>query len=139
MEKIRSKIIIVLLLMLCCHSYGQNRYFRAISFNATTYDTYHDRWNDWGEPEPTNVLIHFNSDFNLNIVTIYSDILQVYRLKEVVKKYIDSDGDYTVLLGFIDQDDDIGIMKWVEKPSGKITIYIVFKKIAWCYEVKEVE
>lgn len=134
----RNKIIITLLFALCCVcSYGQSVNFRSISFCTATYNDYYDRWNSWSRPDPSDVLINFN--FDLDIVTIYSPVVQTYYIKEFVKRYQDSDGDIHIIYKFIDQDRDIGNMKLLQKKTGESQVYIIFSDIAWCYEVKRIE
>lgn len=115
----------------------------AISANAQvqTYRTtgYYEKklyswgWSNWSSKQQSNMNIVVN--MNTDVVTIYSPRTQVYRVYEYLGTVRDSDGDTTVSLKFIDQDNDRGTMRLVIRANGQSQIYIDFANIMWAYDV----
>lgn len=115
----------------------------AISANAQvqTYRTtgYYEKklyswgWSNWSSKQQSNMNIVVN--MNTDVITIYSPRTQVYRVYEYLGTARDSDGDTTVSLKFIDQDNDRGTMRLVIRANGQSQIYIDFANVMWAYDV----
>lgn len=105
--------------------------FRTTSYTYKTYDG--RRWSNWAPYQSSNMLITF--DFNNDVVTILSPRIQRYRILSYLGTTTDRDGDKTLKYDFLDQDGDYGVMRLVERVSGKCEIYIDFRNVIWVYSV----
>ena len=102
-------------------------YFKTTSFATSGYRS---AWSDWEDSD-----IPLTMDLNNDIITIYSQKPQTYKIYSNPEKGYDSDGDYKIVFKFIDQNDDYGTMWLIQRKSGASEIYIFFADIKWCYRV----
>ena len=124
-----KKLVITLILVFSAFiAQAQIYNYKATEF---AYKEQYRNWSKW-EKVNINVVVNFNSD----VVTIYSEYLQVYRVTEYVKRYRDNSGGETIEFRFIDQYYDRGTMRLRVDPYGTSQIYIDFSNITWVYNLK---
>lgn len=110
---------------------GQIIKFRTTSYTSKEYTPY--GWTNWQKYQRSDMLVEM--DFSNDIVTIYSPRRQYYKIVNYNGTYTDRDGDTTASFDFIDQDNDYGSMRLVQRRNGKSEIYIDFSNIIWVYSV----
>lgn len=127
----KSIILFILVIFGTITSIAQTISFRSTSFTYKYSNSY-----SWSKSEPSNMLI--TMDFSNDIITIFSPVIQYYKIIEYLGEGYDSDKDYVVKLRFVDQDGDYGIMRLIQRTSGKSELYIDFSNIHWCYSVMRI-
>lgn len=131
-KKLRS-VLLIILLLISIASYSQSLSYRTTAFTCNIYNSSTLRWSGWNEWESSDMLLVI--DIDTDIVTIYSPVIQVYRIYKFEKNYYDSDGDLNMVFRFIDQDNDLGILRLMQRVSGESEVYIEFSNVRWCYRV----
>lgn len=126
-------LLCVILLSINIGAFSQVFNFRTTMFSINEYNNYTQEWNGWSIWEYSNLLLVI--DLDTDIITIYSPVIQIYKIYEFTKTFIDSDGDTHIIYRFIDQDGDYGTLKLLQRLSGSSEVYIEFSNIAWCYKV----
>lgn len=118
---------------LSCVTFAQN----IITFTATSYAvanvntrTGYYSWSDW---ERCNVHIVF--DLVNDVITIYSNSPQQYRILTNGENIYDKDGGEQVKYKVIDQDNDRGTLRLRVERNGNSQLYVDFNNVAWCYNV----
>lgn len=110
---------------------AQTYTFKATEIAIKTKSVY--GWSEWSEWQKSNVYILINCD--TEVISIESNMRQVYRILRDNGSYIDRDGCRTFSLRFIDQDNDLGTMRLRVDPNGTNQIYIDFANMMWVYNV----
>lgn len=105
--------------------------FETTSYTYKTYNGY--SWSKWAPYQSSDMLV--TMDIDRDLVIIYSPRTQIYKIVNYSGTYTDNDGDSTMEFRFIDQDNDRGVLRLVQRRSGKSEIYIDFANITWCYSV----
>lgn len=126
-----KKILFLCLILFSATASAQVINFRTTSYTYKEYTYY--GWSDWHPYQKSNMLLVI--DMNVDLVTIYSPKVQVYRILEYEGTYKDRDGDKTAKFRFIDNDGDIGTMRLVQRRNGKSEVYIDFANVVWVYSV----
>lgn len=129
----KTRLFILIFLLMGISSYSQTLHYRTVAFSTNSYNTYTSSWSGWSEWEESDMLL--TMDLDTDIVTIYSPITQVYYLQKFVTSFYDSDGDFHIIIKFIDQDKDIGTLRLLQRKSGESEVYIEFGNIKFCYRV----
>lgn len=122
------------MILLCIVSYnirGQTYYYNAYQF-AYKYKSY-GRWANWSNWENCNILVTI--DYTNDLVRIYSNSPQTYKITRYIRKYIDNSGGQQAEFSFIDQDYDRGNMRLRIESNGNSQIYIDFADMMWVYNV----
>lgn len=112
-------------------------YSQVMGFRTTAYaqkEKVYGYWSSWSDWEDSDMLLTI--DLNTDVVTIYSPRTQIYSIYNVEDPYYDSDGDYNLVLKFIDQDYDRGTMRLLQRVSGASEVYIEFANVMWVYRVR---
>lgn len=94
----------------------------------------------WGEWQPSSIKICFNSDER--VVVVYSPRVQIYRIYDLYNdgnEFADANGGTNVMMYVVDQDNDLGRVKFRIGPSGESQVYIHFANMAWVYNVVRLE
>lgn len=128
-----KKFIVLLMLFIPCLVSAQVIKFRTIRFSYHYYDNRTMSWHDWADWQNSNMILTINLDND--VVTIYSPVTQRYQITESQDTYYDSDGDLNIVFKFIDQDNDIGLFRILQRTSGVSEVYIQFNDVEWCYRV----
>lgn len=110
---------------------AQTYTFRATEIAIKTKSAY--GWSKWSEWQKSNVYILINCD--TEVISIESNVRQVYRILRDNGSYIDREGCRTFSLRFIDHDNDLGTMRLRVDPNGTNQIYIDFANMMWVYNV----
>ncbi len=133
-----KKFILMLLLVLTSFNVvdAQVQYYRTTQFAMKQMDVY-GRWTNWSPWESSNILIEM--DLNSDIITIYSQMRQVYKIVEYVGNYTDDYGGKQAEYRFIDQDFDKGVLRLRLERNNNAQIYVEFGNIIWVYNVLRVE
>lgn len=123
-----KKFIIVLIFTFSAFlANAQVSYYRTTHF---AYKQANRAWTDW---ESSNLKIKI--DFNNDLVRIYSQEPQIYKITKYISHYYDNDEGETIKFAFIDQDGDRGEMRLRVTKNGTSQIYIDFSNISWVYNV----
>lgn len=121
-------LFIALVAMFSAYSQTINLRTTGFAFKEKTYYG----WTDWSNWESSNMNITIN--FDSNLIIVYSPIIQIYKIVEYSRAYVDSDGDEVIELRFVDQDRDRGSMRLIRRKT-RTEIYISFNNIQWVYSV----
>lgn len=125
---------LLLAMLLCVVSITS--FAQVINFETTsyTYKTYNGHsWSKWAPYERSNMLL--TMDIDRDLVIIHSPKTQIYKIVNYVGAYTDNDGNAIMEFKFIDQDNDRGTMRLMQRKSGKSEIYIQFANVIWVYSV----
>ena len=112
---------------------AQTYYYNATSFAYKAVNSY-GYWTNWTDWESCNVPIVM--DYDNDVVTIYSNRTQIYKITKYIRKYTDSSGGSQVEFNFVDQDYDRGVMRLRVERNGNSQIYVGFTNIMWVYNVR---
>ena len=74
-------------------------------------------------------------NLNTDVITIYSNKTQVYKVYTCSDAYYDNEGGVQVKFTVIDQDGDRGTVRLRVQSDGASQIYVDFADIMWVYNV----
>lgn len=127
-----KKYLLILLLFVSIPASSQIFYFRSTAFSINT--RHYGIWAGWENWEPSN--LNITADFNINVVTVHSKVVQTYNLINASNKFYDSDGDINIWFNFVDQDGDQGVLKIIKQNNDQsLNLYIQFDNISWVYKI----
>ncbi|MBE6269095.1 MAG: hypothetical protein IKT53_09120 [Bacteroidaceae bacterium] len=86
-------------------------------------------WTDW-------VKIDVRIKVTEDKVTIYSDEVQIYKIKEKLEAPYDDTGKQ-IKYKVVDQDGDYGTIRFRKQNDGTLQLYIDFSNIRWVYSSLE--
>ena len=128
------KVMLIIVLLFTSQTvFSQIINYKTVAFSINQYDELYHKWTGWSSWEKSNMLLTIN--FDTSVVTVYSPVTQIYSIYKSEGNYYDSDNDYHMVFKFIDQDNDRGTMRLLQRHSGESEIYIEFADIKWCYTV----
>lgn len=133
MKRIFVLIMFGLLFIGAAHS-QQTQWYKATEL-AYKY-VYNGRWTNWSDWEKVNINIKFN--LVDDIITIYSNETQIYKVIKQVESPYDSGGTQ-IKFRVIDQDYDSGYLRLRVENNGNSQIYIDFADISWVYNVRRTQ
>ena len=113
---------------------AQTLYFKTFQFSIK-YKT-SNGWTDWSEWKPSNMKMLIDLDDNL--IIIYSEKIQIYKVLEDEGSYTDSSGGKQQKFYVIDQDDDHGYVRLRVEKNGNSQVYIDFNDVMWVYNVRRI-
>lgn len=126
-----KKYLIILLLFITVPLYSQTYKFRTIYFSMNVMNN--GIWSGWSTPSSSNLLITI--DLDSEIIKVYSNQIQLYKIIDIDNQYYDSDGDYHFVLRTVDQEYDRGTVRMLKRVNGKVELYIEFADIRWAYGI----
>lgn len=121
-------LFIFVLLFGCVLSNAQNKIIHETAYEyAFNLD---NTWSDWYK---CDVAIEINIEKHR--VIIFSQKLQVYEILEEAPTPPDNSG---TQVGFtvIDQDGDIGRIRFRVQNNGNRQVYVDFQDVSWCYNIR---
>ena len=127
-----KRILIVIMFGLFCVGavQAQTQWFKATEFAVRVVNNgYWTKWSDW---ESVDINIKF--DLSNDLIIIYSQETQIYKVLEQVKSPYDSNGTQ-VKFRVIDQDYDKGFLRLRVENNGNSQIYVDYADISWVYNV----
>lgn len=127
-----KRILIIIMFGLFCVGATQARtqWFKATEFAVRVVNNgYWTKWSDW---ESVDINIKF--DLSNDLIIIYSQETQIYKVLEQVKSPYDSNGTQ-VKFRVIDQDYDKGFLRLRVENNGNSQIYVDYADISWVYNV----
>lgn len=110
---------------------GQTYYYKTTQF-AIKYK-YSTGWTDWSDWKSSNMKLKI--DLDDDIIVIYSEKIQVYKVVETMGSYTDDSGGRQTKFFVIDQDDDYGYVRLRIERNGNSQIYVDFADVMWVYNV----
>lgn len=132
-----KKLLIVLLFVFGICGFGLQANAQVYSFKTTgfasKYVTDRGVWTKWSDWQPSHLLI--TMDLNNDLVTIYSQRTQIYKVTEYVRQFTDESNGTQLEFKFIDQDMDYGVLRLRRETNGNNQMYIEFSNIMWVYNV----
>ena len=125
------KRILLFILMLFSLNFvkAEETYYRANYFAYKCIEN--GRWTEWSNWKESRVLISIN--FDSEVIQIYTEQKQKYIILDTGDEYIDDKGGTQVELSIIDQDKDIGVIRFRVQKDGTIQLYVEFNDIMWVY------
>lgn len=124
-------VIIIMFGLLCIGAtQAQTQWYRATEFAIRAVNN--GRWTSWSDWKSVNINVKF--DLSNDIIVIYSNETQIYKVLEQVSSPYDSKGTQ-VKFRVIDQDYDVGYLRLRIENNGNSQIYIDFSDISWVYNV----
>ena len=124
-------LLAMLLCIISITSFAQVINFETTSYTYKTYNGY--SWSKWAPYQSSSMLL--TMDIDRDLVIIYSPRTQIYKIVDYKGSYTDKDGDATMEFKFIDQDNDRGTMRLMQRRNGKSEVYIQFADVIWVYSV----
>lgn len=127
-----KRILIVIMFGLFCvgAAQAQTQWFKATEFAVRVVDNGH--WTKWSDWESVDINIKF--DLSNDLIIIYSQETQIYKVLEQVKSPYDSNGTQ-VKFRVLDQDYDKGFLRLRVENNGNSQIYVDYADISWVYNV----
>lgn len=127
-----KRILIIIMFGLFCvrATQAQTQWFKATEFAVRVVNNgYWTKWSDW---ESVDINIKF--DLSNDLIIIYSQETQIYKVLEQVKSPYDSNGTQ-VKFRVLDQDYDKGFLRLRVENNGNSQIYVDYADISWVYNV----
>lgn len=124
------------MLFVCAILSAQTYSYRSTQFAFKTKN-YYGIWNDWSHWQKSDLLITIN--FDTDVVTIFSNMKQVYTITNCEGNYTDSSGGKQVKFWFTDQDGDRGNIRFRIEQNQNSQIYIEYSDIIWVYNVRLIQ
>ncbi len=128
------KLMLALLMILSLQAVdAQVKKYRATSYSYKTYSYTYDVWTSWSDWYSCNINVYLN--LNTDVITIYSNKTQVYKVYTSSDAYRDDNGGTQVKFTVIDQDGDKGTVRLRVTDDGKSQLYVDFADIMWVYNI----
>lgn len=112
-------------------------WYQSYSYSQKQYNYYTETWTDWTDWVKTKVNIKI--DLNKDLITIFSNKTQYYKVIEVGEPYIDSSGGSQIKFTVIDGEYDTGKVRLRVEKNNNLQIYIDFADIMWVYNVRRIQ
>ena len=113
------------------NSNAQTYYYKTYQF-AIKYKT-SSGWSNWSDWQKSNMKMKIDLDDDM--IVIYSEKLQVYRVIEGMGTYTDESGGRQTKFYVVDQDGDNGYVRLRIERNGNSQVYIDFGDVMWVYNV----
>ena len=125
------KRIILLLLMFFSLNFvkAEETFYRAQYFAYKCVEN--NQWTNWSVWQESKVLV--SVDFKAEVIQIYTELPQKYIILDTGDEYEDNKGGTQVEFSVIDQDKDIGIIRFRIQSDGTVQLYVEFNDIMWVY------
>ena len=114
---------------------GQTYYYKTYEF-AIKYKSSSGIWGNWSDWQKSNMKMKIDLDDDM--IVIYSEKLQVYRVLEAMGTYTDESGGRQTKFYVIDQDGDYGYVRLRIEKNGNSQVYIDFGDVMWVYNVRRI-
>lgn len=127
-----KRILIVIMFGLFCVGavQAQTQWFKATELAIKVVNN--GNWTKWSDWESVDINIKF--DLSNDLIIIYSQEIQIYKVLEQVKSPYDSNGTQ-VKFKVLDQDYDKGFLRLRVENNGNSQIYVDYADISWVYNV----
>lgn len=125
------KRILLFFLMFFSLNFAQaeEMFYRAQYFAYKCVEEEH--WTDWSDWQDSNVVISINNESA--VIQIYTEQEQRYIILDAEEEYVDAKKGTQVVFSVIDQDKDIGIIRFRIQKNGIVQLYVEFENIMWVY------
>lgn len=127
----------LLLILVCLISFitasSQTQWYNSKSYAYKGVNDY-GNWTSWSDWVSCNVNIKF--DLSSDLIIIYSNKIQKYRITEFNGTRHESDGGQQAYFKAIDQDYDRCTIRLRIESNGNSQIYVEFANVMWVYNVK---
>lgn len=127
-----KRILIVIMFGLFCvgAAQAQTQWFKATELAIKIVNN--GNWTKWSDWESVDINIKF--DLSNDLIIIYSQEIQIYKVLDQVKSPYDSNGTQ-VKFKVLDQDYDKGFLRLRVENNGNSQIYVDYADISWVYNV----
>lgn len=127
-----KRILIVIMFGLFCVGavQAQTQWFKATELAIKVVNN--GNWTKWSDWESVDIDIKF--DLSNDLIIIYSQEIQIYKVLDQVKSPYDSNGTQ-VKFKVLDQDYDKGFLRLRVENNGNSQIYVDYADISWVYNV----
>jgi len=128
-----KKIILLLFVMIgmSFSLHAEESWLKAYKMAIHMKDQNTGKWHDWSEWKPCDVDVKI--DFDNDIVVVYSEKIQTYRITETIDQFDDKKGGTQIKFKIVDQDNDRGEMRFRKEKDGVLQIYVDFADVTWVY------
>ena len=136
MKRFINVTVMVIMMLFCMStiSHAQTYYYKTKEFAIKYKESY--GWGKWSDWKPSDMKMKIDMDDD--IIVIYSQQTQIYRVIEDMGSYTDEYGGKQQKFWVIDQDDDYGYVRLRIEKNGNSQIYIDFNDVMWVYNVVRV-
>ena len=107
---------------------------QTVWFTAFQFAYRESNWSSWSPWKTCNIDVKF--DYDADLIVIYSQATQVYKVYSYDGEGTDYDGGQQVQFGVIDQDNDVGKIRLRVEKNGNSQIYVDFLNVQWVYNVR---
>ena len=114
---------------------AQALHYRTYQFSIK-YKTSSGNWTAWSDWEKSDMKMTIDLDDDM--IIIYSEKLQIYRVLKDEGSYTDDSGGKQQKFYVIDQDRDYGYVRLRIEKNGNSQIYIDFNDVMWVYNVRRI-
>ena len=114
---------------------AQTYYYKTFEF-AIKYKSTSGVWGNWSDWQPSNMTLTI--DLDTDIITVYSEKRQVYRVLENMGSYTDESQGRQTKFYVIDQDGDYGYVRLRIEKNGNSQVYVDFGDVMWVYNVRRI-
>jgi len=110
---------------------AQTYYYKTTEFAIKYKKSY--GWSEWSDWQKSNMTMKI--DFDADIIVIYSEKRQVYKVIESMGTYTDDSGGKQSKFYVLDQDNDFGYIRLRIERNGNSQLYVDFNDVMWVYNV----
>lgn len=114
---------------------AQTYYYKTYEF-AIKYRSSNGVWGNWSDWEKSNMVLTI--DMDRDVITVFSQQKQVYRVVEYLGSYTDESDGKQVKYYVLDQDGDFGYVRLRIEKNGNSQVYIDFNDVMWVYNVRRI-
>ena len=135
MKKIAFIFMFIMSMLFTTTVNAQTYYYRTTGFAIKYYNGY--SWGDWSNWQQSSMKMKI--DLDNDIIVIYSNKTQIYKVIENSGTYTDESGGQQVKFYIIDQDNDYGYIRLRIERNGNSQIYLDFADVMWVYNVIRIQ
>jgi len=114
---------------------AQTYYYKTFEF-AYKYKNSNGVWENWSSWQSSDLLLSI--DMNNDIITVYSQKRQIYKVVEYMNSYTDESGGKQTKFYVYDQDGDFGYVRLRIEKNGNSQVYVDFADIMYVWNVKRI-
>ena len=130
----KTIFILMLLLSISLSLNAEALWYKAYKYNYHTKNMSTGEWNPWNKWEKCDIDVKIDTD--KEVVVIYSNKTQTYRITEYVTALEDVKGGSQIKMKIIDQDGDKGDLRLRVDKNDVLQIYIDFPNVTMVYCVR---
>lgn len=127
-----KKFLVILFCLIGLVASAETQWYKANSYAYKQINSY-GYWTNWTNWISCDINIKF--DLSSDIIVIYSNRTQVYKVTSYNGQYPDNNGGVQAHYRVYDQDGDYGTLRLRIESNGNSQIYVEFANVMWVYNV----